>query len=487
MQWVAIAAGTAGMLLLVLWLVMGNKIVYYSAAVIDVLAQPWSWIPTNAAQQTAVDLNAASELFRAYSNRISFNEWLGYANVGLRPLSVALIALIALMASRLLLKGKLKRLSRKFSPEGLAEELMPVFTDIAPTVKIQKQLVGEKLPGWRRQTSPMEFMRAAHFDGVPVVEPGDQLNEIRLAQYLAEYRFVQREIAPGRSQRLRFSRHLGWQLVDLAVDAKDQEQCFVDRLSDVGQAVFAILAPIAFGGARGKERAEEVIRALNLSAYGSATGTAKLNQPVVQAAFDDYRNDKGVRQLLLMHHWEYTFLYGLLRIAGRYMKIGPWRFLWLKPMSRVLFYVLDNQGRHTPHAEAAVAAFGQHPFEQLCIKEGRLPLIEVQEGDRQRGERGSLMPAIFVTKVVEGFSSDFREWQEGSDDDEFDRMWKDRDVWRETSRLVAEMSAPPTAPPAGLEVTAFDQQMAADAEAAARDETERLRAAIVGADQKGVE
>ncbi|RBL79752.1 hypothetical protein DDE05_55925 [Streptomyces cavourensis] len=97
---------------------------------------------------------------------------------------------------------------------------------------------------------------------------------------------------------------------------------------------------------------------------------ARLDLEVVQETFDKYRRHRFIWQLLQVHHWEYTFLYELLSIAARSSKIGTSRHIWLRPMDRILFFVLDTHGRHTPHAESAVAVSGQHTFERLCLEEG---------------------------------------------------------------------------------------------------------------------
>lgn len=472
--------GCAIILGLTLWLVASNRIVFYSAPIFNWMGKPWGWLPFDYTQQVAFDLETMYRLARRYPTRVALKDWLGYAQTSLRPLSVMLASCVAVMGTRLVIKRRrTQNLQRKMTPDLLVQELMPFTSDIAPIACIQKQLVRNTLKHWRRQVSPMELLRRAKVHGVPAIEPGMNLNEERLAQYLAAYTFISVPGPTGQNERIRHSKYLGRQIVDLAVDAKDPDRLFVDRMSSVGKAMVAVLAPSAFNGAEGRAESERVIRALNWSAYGTREGMARLDLEVVQETFDKYRGHRSIRQLLQVHHWEYTFLYELLSIAARSSKIGTSRYIWLRPMDRILFFVLDTHGRHTPHAESAVAVSGQHTFERLCLEEGMVPLCEVHEKDRERGETGKYMPIINVPQVVAGLRQDFDEWVNGVEDDHLDQMWKSKDIWTTSQHMFAEPDQPELPPSQALtEDSEFDHAAAEDLRKANAAENARLQEAL---------
>lgn len=485
--WIVALCGIALVLGSTLWLVASNRIVFYTAPWFHLLGRPWGWLPFDYTQQVAFDLDAMYRLARRFPTRIGFVDWISYAHTALRPLSVVLTGWVLLIGARLFLRRtRSQNLQRKMSPELLVRELMHFTTDIAPIACIQKQLVQDKLKRWRRQVSPMEVLQRAKVNGVPAIEPGGRLNEERFSQYLANYTFIEVPGPGGKVERIRHSKYLGRQIVDLAVDARNADRAFVDRLSSIGKAMFALLAPGAFNGAEGRAEAEQVVRALNWSAYGTREGMARLDLPIVQEMFDKYRDHTSVKQLLQMHHWEYTFLFELQQLAGRSSKIGSWRYVWLRPMDRILFFVLDTHGRHTPHAESAVAVMGQHPFERLSLEEGFLPLCEVHDKDRERGEVGTKMPIIFVAEVVRGFKEEFDAWVNGVDDDHQDQMWKSKDVWT-MARQMLEPEHVPLVPPteAITEDSDFDHFAAEQLRIMKASEDQKIREALAEAGESG--
>src|SRR3546814_11579212 len=69
-------------------------------------------------------------------------------------------------------------------------------------------------------------------------------------------------------EKVRFNRFLGNQIMNFAVDiGKNKKQtCYPDRLSNAGKAIFAILAPHAFGSGKGKSQSKIASDSLSLSA-----------------------------------------------------------------------------------------------------------------------------------------------------------------------------------------------------------------------------
>jgi hypothetical protein len=334
------------------------------------------------------------------------------------------------------------RLQRRFKPEQLSKLLMKRFPNIAPTISIQKQLIDDKLPGWRRQTFPEELLKTGKINGKPVIV-NNAIDRERLNLYLQ---------LPGTGmaghtelEGRRHIRMLGRQMIDLPRDGGKKGIIYPDRFSGVGKVLFSILASYAFGDAVGRAESKHLRDALNRTSFGSKTGMANLSIPEVQLVFNKYRNHPLSLQLFGTYRWEYTYLFELLNQARKNGKLGAEDFLWLKPTDRIMFYVLDTEGRKTPPAEAALA-FAQHAFEKAVTKAGRLPLVK-------NPTTGLMEHVVFTETTIDAFEEEWRHYAEGIDDD--DSWWKDKRVWDIPNSALQDYAAPVA--PAAVEDTHFDQ------------------------------
>ncbi|WP_342051309.1 MULTISPECIES: secretion/conjugation apparatus DotM-related subunit [unclassified Cupriavidus] len=455
LAWTLLILGVVALFVGMIWLVGSHLVVYYFTPVLDVLAAPYRWLPRSAVGTIPADLDATLILYRAYPNRIALLDWLGYCNVALRPAAVAFLGVAALLFFRQVRKVERSRLNKKMSPERLAEDMITVFTDIAPVVKIQKALIDDRLPGWRRQTFPDEFLRQARVGGKPVLvmdeasERLDDPNADRDSQLIVHPERLDQHLQADRiiqvgDERLLQKRYLGRQIVNLMRDmkSKPEDVVFPDRLSDAGKVIFAIMAPYAFGGPAGRAESRRLYDALNLSAFGSPTGMANLSIPLAAETFEKWRAHPLARNLAKIHHWEYTFLFGLLKQARRNGKFGPWSFIWIKPTDRVMFYVLDSEGRETPHTEGAMS-FSQSEFELRCARLGYLPI--------RRRDDNTFEHIVLSKYVHQGLTEEWEAWRSGADENE--DWWQKNDVWRSSNSAIldafASINAAPPPPPTG--------------------------------------
>ncbi|WP_454740478.1 secretion/conjugation apparatus DotM-related subunit [Cupriavidus necator] len=455
LSWGLLILGTIAIFGGLIWMVGSHLVVYYFTPVLDLFATPYHWLPRSVVGTTPADLNATYTLYRAYPNRIGLLDWISYCNVALRPAAIAFFGVAAVLFLRQVRKVERSRLNAKMTPERLAEDMITVFTDIAPVVKIQKALIDDRLPGWRRQTFPDEFLRGARAGGKPILVVDEASDSVDIpnadrdsqltvhAERLEQHLQADRVIAVGGEQLVQ-KRYLGRQIVNLMRDMKrkPEEVVFPDRLSDAGKVIFSIMAPYAFGGPTGRTESRRLYDALNLSAFGSATGMANLSIPLALETFEKWRAHPLVRNLAKIHHWEYTFLFGLLKQARRNGKFGPWSFIWLKPTDRVMFYVLDSEGRETPHTEGALA-FSQAEFEVRCARLGYLPI--------RRREDNTFEHIVLSKYVHQGLTEEWESWRAGADDNE--DWWQKADTWRMSSTAImdafAAINAAPPPPPPG--------------------------------------
>lgn len=438
-MWLLLGMTCSALLFGLLWLVASHMIVYYLTPVMHALAMPWRWWPTEHARQLVVDLDFNYVLFRRHAAFVSLNDWLSYVNVCLRPWSYAFIVLAITLFFRQVRRTQRRRLNQKLTPKQLALQMMEVFSDIAPVVNLQEKLVSNKLSRWARQQFPEEFLRNLRFQKRSVFVP-DESGEMALDTDRLRNALTQTRPYVHEGMQLRESPFLGRQLVDITKDAGSKNNAlFVERLSPAGQAVFALLAPYAFGSAKGKAESKRVKDALNYSAFGSPQGIANLSVPEAGSAFETWKNHPLARKLAKIHQWEYTFLMALLEHAQRSGKIGTWNFIWLKPTNRILFYALNTVGRKTPHSESGLA-FSQYQYETRVARRGRLPL----------NKDGSLV--IFTPRLVDALHEEWVFWRNG--DEDTDNWWQEEGLldWDKNETFINAMRELNAAPPVPSDV-----------------------------------
>lgn len=118
---------------------------------------------------------------------------------------------------------------------------------------------------------------------------------------------------------------------------------------------------------------------------------------VAKAVLKKYQNEENVREIIAGHAYLLTVMASLLVGAREDGVVPSSEFLWLKPLDRRLWYMLNCVGRQTPYAEVA-GPFAHWRAEQtmgrrslvpmideaikaleLAVKEVKLPMKELQE------------------------------------------------------------------------------------------------------------
>lgn len=431
-----------------IWYVGSNRIVYWLAPVFGYLGKMWSLVPGGSGR--AHDIARVAAAFRADSGAVRFSDWYFFVSMCIKPaVYLAFLGMVTFFAFTVgAIKGNVRR---RFSSDTdrYLFEMSKVFTGTAPILHIRKQLAQHTDPLWRKQTSPEEVLEKVRVDGKPLVVDG-KLDLKRADAYFSGFDGVPAGGWPR-------SKMLGSLAVDLTRDV-GRKVVYSDRFSPAGKVMYALLCAYAFGDKKDYEKARDQ---LNNSCRGAKSGMANLQ--VADWLYQKYRLNETARKLFAIHHWEYTYLYALFFHAKGQGKITHPQFLWLKPMSRVLFYVLNTVGRYTPHTESA-AAFSQFAFEVMCARNHRLPLM--------RGEDGQLRPSICVRPASEGLEQEWERLLESLDDD--DEWWKDEAVWKRVNRGYRVAAA---LPPAEKAVdTPFDQSMRAQQADADKREEAKLHA-----------
>lgn len=460
-----------------IWLSASHKIVVFWTPKLYMLAKLWEFIPIPEAGAELDAVRESATRFWQSPRDVGVGEWIAFFDSAARPATMLATLVVAAFLVRTVMRAQ-PNVKREMKPQELIEELSHVFTGTAPILHLRKALVQDKDPYWRRQTFPHEVLLKELVDGLPLVQD-DQMVTDRVRSYFQglETELVQgpegqkirvprviggrtelrkRATADGKSvtyEKLiggrRVSRMLGIQVVDLLND-RHKKVVFADRFSSVGKVMFGLLCAHAFGEAEGVADYEKAHDQLNNSARGVPHGFANLT--VAQWIFDKYRLNPMAERMFAIHHWEYTYLFELFFQAKFQGKCPDSEFLWLKPMNRILFYVLNTVGRYTPHTESA-AAFSHHVFERRVARREAIPLTNDLDGDPQH--------VIFVETAIKGLELEWERWRDGTGDE--DEWWKSKAMWERISGANFDMPLPGP-PPIGIAgETPFDRTMSADA------------------------
>lgn len=420
---VAIVGFSFAVMFALIWFMANHKIVYYSTPLLRWLGVPW--VLFNKDKWDAI--NEAFVYFRNQPRSIPLFNYFAYANACLLPLAGLICAGFGInLALRLISKKGGQDYRRRLTPMQAAKEISDTFPAVVPVLHLGPDLVANKLPLWRRQTFPEEIWQNVKVGGRPLAVGGKLIRE-RVETYFrgGEVKDGPHQMRNGR----RWSKMLGFLAVDLLADAKNQEKiCFPDRFSPQGKVLFGLLCAHAFGGREGKKDYQKAADQLNRSCSGQKNGLPNLT--VAQWIYSKYRMNPTAKQLFGVHHWEYTYLFSLFIKAKKTGKATHTDFIWLKPLDRILFYVLNTVGRAVPHAESS-AAFSILDFEEKCARYSRLPL-------RMRKD-GTLETNICIHTSIEGFSQEFTRYFSATDDN--DDWWKNLKTWDAATKLANEQAS----------------------------------------------
>lgn len=124
------------------------------------------------------------------------------------------------------------------------------------------------------------------------------------------------------------------------------------------RAVFAVLAARA---CRDSKTAANMVNQLAFSA-----GEGKINLKGADELLNKHFKSSAIQKLIKAHAYEFTIFASLLQLAREDGVMASADFLWVKPIDRRLWYVLNNVGRQTPSAE--VAGIFSHWYHELALR-----------------------------------------------------------------------------------------------------------------------
>ena len=216
------------------------------------------------------------------------------------------------------------RYRRTYSMQTLAAEEKKNWPQISPVVGLD--LVKEDLTKgpWAMTLTPIEFAKRHNLVVQERIIPSDALLSNRYQIVLSAKR--------GEAERI-FAIQVGRLWIN------------PDQLNIQTQALFAIFAA-RINGAR--EASEAMIAQI-----GRSASAGKLDFSGVKEMLKKHRDNKKVLKIRQSHAYVLTVMASMLKVAREDGVLATADFLWLKPVDRTLWYMLNSVGRQTACVEVA--------------------------------------------------------------------------------------------------------------------------------------
>ncbi len=106
---------------------------------------------------------------------------------------------------------------------------------------------------------------------------------------------------------------------------------------------------------------------------GFASG--RMNFDVANKTLNQYKNAENVQEVVSKHAYLLTVMASLLKASRDDGVVASAEFLWLKPVDRRLWYMLNSVGRQTPFAEVG-GPFAHWRAEQVMGRSALAPMVD---------------------------------------------------------------------------------------------------------------
>lgn len=114
---------------------------------------------------------------------------------------------------------------------------------------------------------------------------------------------------------------------------------------------------------------------LILSSLDKNSKTGKMDYSIANSVIRKHQNAENVREIISKHAYLLTVLASLLHASRDDGVVPSAEFLWLKPIDRRLWYMLNCIGRQTPFAEVA-GPFAHWKAENVMGRRSLVPMID---------------------------------------------------------------------------------------------------------------
>lgn len=231
------------------------------------------------------------------------------------------IALMGIFAIILFISHAGMRYRKLYSMDRLVEEERENWPQITPVASLDlvKQNVDEG--PWAMAMTPMQFAKKHRL-----------LQEERAVGNVLQRSRIEVSLLRDEAYRV-FALQLG---------------PYWTRPEDLNIHTRALLAIFAARANRDRDGANKLL--LQISA---STTTGKLDFSGTDELLNKHKNFKPVVKVMQRHAFVLTIMAGMLKLARGDGVVASADFLWLKPVDRTLWFMLNGVGRQTPSTEVA--------------------------------------------------------------------------------------------------------------------------------------
>jgi intracellular multiplication protein IcmP len=140
----------------------------------------------------------------------------------------------------------------------------------------------------------------------------------------------------------------------------------LEKLPPHSRALFAVFAARYAGDTKA---------AAELLAHISASSIGKMNFTGTEALLKKHANTKNIQRIMQSHGYVLTVMASMLEAAREDGVQASADFLWLKPIDRRMWYMLNTVGRQTPFVEVA-GPFAHWKAEKQIGRRLLVPMVE---------------------------------------------------------------------------------------------------------------
>jgi intracellular multiplication protein IcmP len=256
------------------------------------------------------------------------------------------IALIVILAVLVYFSNSVRHFKRFYSMRGLVEAEQTNWPQVSPVVKLNLVKADIDKGPWAMAMTPMQFCKRYGL----LEEYRRQMQE---GMSRKEANRIDVNLKRGRANKL-FTMQLGplWG--------------GTNRLPPYVKALFAVFAARINNDSK---TALELLRQL------SGSATKKLDYSGVDKLCKKHESSKLVQKIIESHAYVLTVMAAMLEGARSDGVQASADFLWLKPIDRRLWYMLNTVGRQTPFVEVA-GPFAHWIAEKEMGKKIIVPMVE---------------------------------------------------------------------------------------------------------------
>jgi intracellular multiplication protein IcmP len=264
--------------------------------------------------------------------------------VGL-PLRIPTVLIVGLMALYVFFKHPVLKFKNVFTTDRLRQLEKNNWPQITPVVDLDLANTPIDEGPWAMAESPMEFAKKRKLlEELP--RPIDPL--------LARLGLIEIKVIEANA-RAEFIKQMGPPFEDL------------NKMPIHAKALFAIFAARANNDVEGANKLTTQIAASSAGGKMDFSGALPLMRK--------HYNTKPIARILGQHAYLYTVLPSVLELARTTGVLPPSDFLWLKPLDRRMWYMLDCTGRRTPFCEIA-GPFSHWLAEKALKRKITQPMVE---------------------------------------------------------------------------------------------------------------